>query len=434
MVTHMFDFDLIQCGLIVLVLMASGEFIFHKMKAVLPAILASALLFLALLWSGILPATIIEDSGLLHLSMIAMMFTIIGMGVSTNPRELLANWRVVVLAAISYIGQTILLVLIISLIFDRNTAIGGLPGGAAVALIVQERARELGLEHIVVQSVLLVSVQGLVACPIISWMLRKEIRWMKKRSISAEFSSECRVFGFPTKSVQPEGSNTVTQSDMHEISNDTVKDGRSGILASITSYIRLKTSCGTVQSACGTSFYLSLLRLYLVAWLASRLEQLTGISRYVYCLLLGVLLGNAGLLPKDEMTRSKSQGLISLMMMVTILNGFAGATPQMFLELLRPLVCILLADVLGIALVTGIFGKLLHFSRPMSLSIGLNVMVGFPLNLMLAQDLIEFLAETPEEKQALNEQIAAKMVIAGFTSVTFLSTIGAGMLVRFLQG
>ena len=174
----MFEFDLIQCGLAVLFLMTAGEILSHKLKAAVPAILISAVLFISLIWTGIFPSTVIEDSGLTKLTPVAIMFTLICMGASTNPKEFLNNWRVVVLAAISYILQTVILIFVISLIFDRNTALGSLPGGAAVALIIQERARELNYDHIAALSVLIMSVQGLVTCPIVSWMLRKEICWL----------------------------------------------------------------------------------------------------------------------------------------------------------------------------------------------------------------------------------------------------------------
>ena len=42
----MFEFDMIQCGLIVLCLMVAGEVISHRLQAIVPAILASALLYL----------------------------------------------------------------------------------------------------------------------------------------------------------------------------------------------------------------------------------------------------------------------------------------------------------------------------------------------------------------------------------------------------
>ena len=379
----MFSFDMVQCGLIVLALMVCGEFLSHKLKAAVPSILISAVLFLILVWGGILPSTVIEDSGLMHLTGVAMMFVILGMGISINIRQLLDNWRVVALAALSYLGQTAILVLVISAIFDANTAFGALPGGAAVALIVQERARALGHDQIVVLSVLLLAVQGLVACPLVSLSVKKEVARYQKEKVCPQ-----------------------------RIPEEAAK-------------------AGTMPHR--TSANASLLRFFAAAWLASRLERWTGISCYVFCLILGILLTKIGFFHEDEMDNTKSHGLLSLMMMARVLNGFSGATPEMFLSLLKPLCCILLVDVVSIFLLSQIFGKLFRFSRPMAFAICLNVMVGFPLNLMLAQDIIDFLAASPEENKWLNREIATKIVIAGFTSVTFLSTIGAGLLVQFMR-
>lgn len=384
----MFEFDLIQCGLIILGLMTAGEVISRKLKAAVPSILVSSVFFLLLFWCNIIPQDLIAASGFTHLSTIAMMFIVLSMGLSINPQELLKNWRVAALAAFSYIGQTAVLLFVITLLFDRNTAIGSIPGGAAVSFIVQEHARELGLTHIVVQSVLLVAVQGLVACPIASVMLRLEIRALKKTQVSFDSSS------------------TLPNTPAH---------------------------CSSVPKNASGSPYLSLLRLYLAAWAASRLELLTGISCYVYCLALGVLLSQIGLLPKDDLDHSQSRGFLNLLMMTSIMNGFSNATPELFLELLKPLIGILLIDILSIFLLSLVFGKLFHFSKPMAFALCLNVMIGFPLNLMIAQDLIDYLAESSKEHEFLCQHIATKMVIAGFTSVTFLSTIGAGLLVTFLQ-
>ena len=230
----MFEFDMIQCGLIVLCLMVAGEVISHRLQAIVPATLASALLYLALLWCKILPADLIQDSGLTHLTTIAIMFTIIGMGASTNPKDLLDNWRVVALAAISYIGQTLITLLIISILFDQNMAVGSLPGGAAVALIVQERAKALGYENIILLSVLLLAVQSLIACPLASMMLRREVARFQKNGIHSARSDTAAVVSTEIKPQKEEAP------------------------------------------------YWALLRFFVVAWIASRLELITGISKYVF--------------------------------------------------------------------------------------------------------------------------------------------------------
>lgn len=380
----MFSFDMIQCGFIVLCLMVVGEICSRRMKASVPAILVSALLYVALLWSGILPSTLIKDSGLTHLTAIAMMFMIIHMGASTKPKELLDNWKVVVLAAITYVGQTALMILVISLLFSKNIALGSLPGGSAVALIVQERANALGYDEIVILSVMILALQSLIACPLASWMVRKEI------------------FRYQT-----------TNQDKKEK--------------------ELAAHLEKVQEEEEESPYWALLRMFAVAWIASRLEMICGISRYVFCLILGVALAKVGFLHRDEMERSKSRGFIMLMMMTMVLNGFSAATPALIIQLLKPLVCVFAVEVLSIFLISRMVGKKLGFSKEMSFAICLNVMIGFPTNLLLSQEVINVYARTAEEKEQLHLKVATKMVIGGFTSVTFLSTVMAGILVQFMS-
>lgn len=384
----MFEFDMIQSGLWVLIIMAVGEALSKKMKAMLPSLMTSSVLFLILTWSGIVPSTIIEDSKLLAFSSVIMMFIVIGMGISMNPKELIENWRVVALSAICYIGQIGILLGVISFIFDRNIALASLPGGAATALIIQERAREFGYEHIVVLSALLLSVQGFVACPLVGWMLRKEIR---------RYQSENK--------------------DTNQLKIETPEK---------------KNQENDISKKNGSPYW-SLLRLYAVAWLASRLELYTGISRYIICLFLGILLKKLSFFRADEMDQSKSYGMFSLILLTSVVNGFSHSTPEIFLQLLGTLGCILLVDVVGIFVLSLLVGKIMKFSRQMSFAIGLNSMIGFPLNMMLAQDIIDFMAASPEENKLLNQQLTSKMVIAGFTSVTLLSTIVAGLLVDLMK-
>lgn len=97
-----FSFDMVQSGLVIAALFAAGEWISKRMKAAIPGFLAAGVLFVALLWSGVLPGDLVARSGLNSLVSIAIMFVILNMGSTTNFRELAASWRVVVLSALSY--------------------------------------------------------------------------------------------------------------------------------------------------------------------------------------------------------------------------------------------------------------------------------------------------------------------------------------------
>ena len=385
----MLEFDLVQCITVLLILMVVGEVVSRYMKAAIPAILVSALLYLVLVWSGLVPRDMVQMSGLPHLTSVAMACVIVNMGASTNPKELRDNWRVVVLAAISYFIQITVMMVVIGFLFGRNMGIGCLPGGASVALMVQEKARSLGYDDVVLLSALLLSIKGLFSCPLASFFLKKEVTRLKKLGISTE--------GLEMEEENCGNGHAVGQYGKHE------------------------------------SAYMSLMRFLIVVWIASRLELATGMSRYVFCLLLGVLMVQIGFLHKDEMDRTKSHGMLMLMMMSTVLNGFSNATPEMIMKMLIPLICVIALEVTCIFVDSRIFGKRFGFSKEMSFLICLNVMVGFPLNLMLSDDIIGFLVEDPKEQEVLHRQVATRMVIAGFTSVTFLSTVTMGVLVGFIR-
>ena len=159
----MFDFDMLQSALLIAALIVLGEVISRWLKAAVPAIMVSGLIFVLLLWMKILPADLVARSGLTTLAPLGMMMLIVHMGTTTNLKELLANWRIVAMAFCIFAGQLLILFFVMQTLFDRNIAIGALPGGMATALIVQEKATQLGYDQVVVLSVLILSLQGIVA-------------------------------------------------------------------------------------------------------------------------------------------------------------------------------------------------------------------------------------------------------------------------------
>jgi hypothetical protein len=384
----MWEFDPIQSGLALLILLVIGESLSRKMKAAVPAVLAAGLLFMAGCWAGIFPADMAERSGFPALAPVIITLVIVNMGTTTNLKELAANVRVVILAAVSFAGQILILFLVIGALFGINTAVAGLPGGMATNLIIQEQARSLGYDRLVVLAVLVLSTQGLLACPLASWMIKKETRrLLAEKQAGGRIADEEQAFEKEEQASEKKGS----------------------------------------------TVFLRFMKLFAAAWLASRLEQLTGLSRYVMALFLGVLAGEARLLEKNSLEKTQSSGLVNLLMMSMVMGGFARATPAMFAQVLIPLAAVLACEVGGIFLVSWPVGKLLGFSRPMSFAIALNVMVGFPLNLILSEDVIGYLTEDPAERSYLISQIGTKMVLGGFTSTTVLATVAAGVLAGLMH-
>ena len=380
----MFQFDMLQSGIVIAVLFVIGERVSHRMKAAVPSILAAGVIFMVLLWCGVLPRDLVDRSGLSGLTPVAMMFVILSMGSSIKFRELAANWKVVLIAAVSYLLELSMIFLIVRALYGQNMAVAATPGSSAVALIIQEKARLLGYDECIVLSILLLSMQGLVACPLVSFLVGRETARLLADGIPACVSTQ----GPGKPDVIPE------------------------------------------QSDAG---YLSFLKLYIGAWIANRLYMLTGISQYVISLVLGVILAELGIYRKNELDGTGAASFFMFIMMAMMLNGFSSSTPQMLLHMLPVLALILGTEILLLSLSTLLLGRFLGFSRVMSVALGLNIMIGFPLNMMISQDIIYFLTDDPEKRDYLMERIGMRMVIAGFTSTTFLSNMMGGLMVTLMK-
>ena len=170
----MLEFDVLQSGLVILLLLALGDVLTHFTRGAVPAVLFAGLAYMLCCWAGVLPGDLLESSGLGELPAAVMMMVIVNMGASMDISKFVSNWRVVLLAVPVFAGQLLALFAVVGGIYGVNTAVGGLPGGMAAALIVQERARALGYEQIITLSVLIMTTQALVGGPAATLCIKKE--------------------------------------------------------------------------------------------------------------------------------------------------------------------------------------------------------------------------------------------------------------------
>jgi hypothetical protein len=68
----------------------------------------------------------------------------------------------------------------------------------------------------------------------------------------------------------------------------------------------------------------------------------------------------------------------------------------------------------------------------MSFALSLTALYGFPPNYILTEEAANALAQTPEEKEFLMDQMLPKMLVGGFTTVTVVSVILAGIFTKML--
>lgn len=388
---------------IVLVAMSLGDIVSIKTKAWIPSVFVTALIFLFGFW-WIFPKDVISTATLgMPVAGLGMYLLVTHMGTLMNVRELMAQWRTVVISIAGILGIIILLLTVGLIFLDKQTAIAGGPplsGGIVAAIIMKEAATALGNDKLAIIAILIYVVQGFVGYPLTSVLLKKEgDRLLKNFRDNKENINEKIV------------------------SNESER----------------KTLIPSLPEKYNT-VYIILLKLAFVAYLAdcftkfinNTIFQNTILSPFVTCLIFGVLAAELGFVDRQALNKANSFGWMITILMAFIYEGLNKATPKMLLEVLLPLVEIIVIGVAGLLIFSFIIGKILKESPYMSLCIALNALYGFPPNFILTNEVIKSLASNKDETEYLTNKILPKMLIGGFTSVTIASVLIAGVFSRFL--
>ena len=388
---------------IVLAAMSLGDIVSIKTKAWIPSVFVTAIVFLLGFWF-LFPKDIISTATLgLPVAGLTMYLLITHMGTLMNVRELMAQWRTVVISIAGILGIIISLLTIGLIFLDKQTAIAGGPplsGGIVAAIIIKEAATALGNNKLAVLAILIYVVQGFVGYPLTSVLLKKEgNRLLKDFKNNRDNKSE-------------------------EIINNEAER---------------KTLIPKLPEKYNTT-YVILLKLAFVAYLAdcftkfinNTIFQSTILSPFVTCLIFGVIAAEIGFVDRQALNKANAFGWMITVLMAFIYEGLNKATPEMLLEVLLPLAKIIIIGVAGLLIFAFIIGKILKESSYMSLCIALNALYGFPPNFILTNEVIKSLASNNDESEYLTNKMLPKMLIGGFTSVTIASVLIAGVFSKFL--
>lgn len=112
----------------------------------------------------------------------------------------------------------------------------------------------------------------------------------------------------------------------------------------------------------------------------------------------------------------------------------AGVSPADVAALAFPLVLAFVFGLLGIVVVSAVVGRMLGYTVPMSVAIGLTSLYGFPGTLVLSQEAARGAGETPEEVVAIEAYVLPKMIVAGFSTVTITSVVVTSVIAATIGG
>ncbi len=370
-----------------------SEFVSSKSKGLVSSLFVASLIFLVGFLTGVFPPDLLTSSSLLALAGVVVGFVIVHLGTVISIDDFVKQWRTVVTGVAAVAGVAAALFLIGSMMKGTDyviASIGAISGGTVSVVIIQEAALAAGLVTVAVFPVLIAALQGLVGFPLTSIILRKEAQRLK-----GEY--------------------------------------RAGRLAPVTEAAvgaEAETRLPAVfHSTVGTLFCVGVTVL-VAQWVSSITNG--NLNTFVVALVLGVLLRWGRIFKPSVLNGINAYGLMITAVLILVFGPLATVTVADLRALAVPLIIAFVVGVSGIVAGAALVGKLLGFSVPMAIGIGLTSLYGFPGTLLLSQEAAKAVGENPDEVKAIEAEILPRMVVAGFATVTITSVIVTGIIAGFI--
>jgi hypothetical protein len=180
----------------------------------------------------------------------------------------------------------------------------------------------------------------------------------------------------------------------------------------------------------------NLLVIGIVVLVSIGLNDLTDgiLNTFVVALVLGIVLRATRVLKPSALAGIDALGLMMISILILVFAPLAGVSPSDVAALAFPLALAFAFGLVGIVLFAAVVGKVLGYSVPMSIAIGLTALYGFPGTLILSQEAARGAGETPEETAAIEAYVLPKMIVAGFATVTITSVVVTSIIASRIGG
>jgi len=387
---------MIQSLCVVLLVFAVADFIGVKTKSLLSGPFVALFLFVVLFQLEWIPTDIIARAGLTDLAKISFYLFMVDMGTMIDVHTLKREWRTAVMAALSVLF-TVVGVLCIAPLIGREAALTAIPvisGNLQAAVLILDAATEKGLTMAYTLGIICYAVKKFVGTVVASTCGRGEAQRLVEEHRAARERGEAIL------------------------THETAGERKPAFWERHRRYYTNPTLLAIVA---------------VLAVLSALLQDLTGVSYSIYCLVFGFAARNMGLLPEKPLTQAKAFGLLHVGCFSNLIPSLATIDPADIVSMALPLVL-----VFGAVLVsTFLFVAVLPLwrivgSRRLACGICMSQMLGFPPTMLVANEIVSVYAETPEETAYLEQKLVVPYVFGGLVSATILSIALAGVCAGLL--
>ena len=371
-----------------------GEFIAKLTKGFVPMALSATIILLAMFWSGIFPPNISDIAGMgSSIFQVGSALLVVNLGTLINRKEMIAQWKTVLICLMGLCAIIAVCLGLGATIFTMSDAFAAAPpltGGAIASAMVRQVAGEHGNTAAVMTAIVCMSCQGLFGYPMVAFCLQKEAKELAKEFKEGKLKAPAATTAGNAKKVARKES---------------------------TNMVLLKLSVAAVIS-------------YLLQLLTAKMGF--QISMFVWCLLVGFLFHELGLLEDNCLEGANAYGFAITILMVYLMGGLSSNDPSIILPTFGKAATFVVCCAAGMACVAFIASKIFKKRFWITWAITLNAYLGFPINVILTNEALDLHTEEGDERAAVSAELMPQMLVASFVCVTIVSVIVAGVLVKYL--
>lgn len=388
----------ITAFMIVTVIFGIGDIIALKTKGIVSSFVFTIIMFVVLGGTlHVFPEDMIEVAGLSKILVtFGMALTFVNIGANLNVRELISEWKTIVIVLCGMVGIVIFCFTLGQVIFGKEyalSAIGTLCGGFGATVVTSELANNAGMTVIATFVTVMMTFQNLVGGPVASICLSKEAR---------NFIAAGKM-------------------DLVETESEEKSEKKS---------FSIKVFKSTPEWMQTPMMYFA--KLALVGVLGEYVGKFTGLNTTVCYLLCGFFAAELGFLEKGSLKKSGGENLVLLGSYAYLLVNYLTLPLSDLVKMLFPVFGLLICGAVITSVFAAVAGKILHWSIYSSIAVGVSCLLGYPLTYGLASEAVNSntLGKGYSDEQIIKLQnhLIPKMVIGGVVSVSIVSVIIAGII------
>jgi MFS family permease len=396
----------VMITLLLIAVLGLGELISIWTKARIPMLLAALLLYISLLWTGIIPNGLMSASVVTAFGSLIVAPFIVHLGTLVPFLLIKGQLRPILIALTGSLTAVLLVLAVVPLFFDYQTAVAGagpVVGGIVAYLVTSEKLTELGLSSLVIIPALVLSIHKLFGIPLASFFLKRHALIVKQQ-VQSRLHSGAALEKETAAAARPPNTLTKAQNERKSL----------------------------LPKKYQTSLIL-ILQLYLGSGIAVVLDALTGVNYTIFCLIIGVIGAYIGFYPPKTMEKANATGFAMIAVIFIVISSMDDVTPASLVSYIPEILLICALGTTGVTLGGLLASKFLGVGKYLGMPVALTALFGFPADYILCEEISREVGETEEEREAIMDEIVTPMLMGGFTTVTTCSILIATVLIGTLN-